>query len=101
MVAGCCAFRRVTDPAEAVKGEVMCDVNCEFEPHFFMYHAGMFEVPTVTLVFYGKITGEPKINEKYVSEYRWFDLKEAVKLKLGFDGKEILERFLKERRDKG
>ncbi len=61
-IGGCGEFKHTSDPAKAVKLEVNADINCAFNPTFFMYNAANFEVPTVTLFFYGSIQGTPKIN---------------------------------------
>ncbi len=94
-IGGCGAFEETSDPKEAVKFEVMGDINCKFNPKFFIYNQEMFEVPTLTLFFYGKIEGTPVIIPKYVSEYKWFDKFEIKKLDLGFDHKVILNKYLK------
>lgn len=94
-VGGCGAFEDVSDPVDAVKIEVKCDLNCEFEPAFFKYSYTIFKIPAITLFFYGTIKGTPKITPKYVLECKWFDLNEAINMKLGFDHNEILSDFLK------
>ncbi len=93
---GCGAFARVSDPIEAVKQEVKCDIDCDFHPNFFIYNYEKFEnKPTVVLYFYGKINGKIKINPKYVLECDWFSIKEIRKMKLGFNHNKIIEEFLK------
>lgn len=94
-VSGCGAFKEVSNPVDAVKIEVKGDLNCEFEPIFLKYSHTIFEVPTITLFFYGLIKGTPKITPKYVLEYKWFDLNKVVNMKLGFDHNKILNDFLK------
>jgi len=90
------AFNETSKPLEAVKIEVLADINCEFSPKFFTYNQETFEVPTITLFFYGTIQGTPKITPEYVSDYKWFDKKELSKLKLGFDHNLILKKYLKD-----
>lgn len=94
-IGGVGAFDHTSDPIEAVKLEVMADINCKFQPRFFMYNYQVFDVPTVTLFFYGPISGEPKIEQKYVEEYKWFDLEEANKMELGFDHNKVLNCYFK------
>ena len=94
-IGGCGAFRKTPNPEEAVKLEVLADINCKFNPNFLTYHQETFEVPSLTLFFYGKIEGTPRINPQNVSEYKWFDKKEIRKLDLGFEHKLILNEYLK------
>ncbi|MEA3430244.1 MAG: hypothetical protein U9R08_03145 [Nanoarchaeota archaeon] len=94
-IGGCGAFKTTSNPIEAVKIEVLADINCNFKPNFFRYNQDKFEVPTITLFFYGSIEKTPVITPKYVSEYRWFDKKDILKLNLGFDHKLILNEYLK------
>ena len=89
-VSGCGAFEEVSDPVEAVKIEVKGDLNCEFEPTFFKYSYTTLKIPTIALFFYGTIKGAPKITPKYVLECKWFNLDEAINMKLGFDHNKIL-----------
>jgi len=49
----------------------------------------------VVLVFLCKTKGKIKMNEKEVSEIKWFEIKESLRLKLAFKHREIIERFLK------
>ena len=90
-VGGCGAFEYYADPAQAVQREVKSDLDCEFEPAFLTYnYEDFFGKPSVVLYFIGKINGNPTIDPKYVSEYRWFSVEEAQDLELGFDQKKIL-----------
>ncbi len=93
---GCGAFARVSDPLEAVKQEVKCDLDCDFHANFFTYaHENFENKPTVVLYFYGKINGKITLNPKYVLECKWFSIKELKHTKLGFDHNKIVEEFLK------
>ncbi len=49
----------------------------------------------VVLVFLCKTKGKIKMNEKEVSEIKWFEIKESLRLKLAFKHRKIIERFLK------
>jgi len=88
------SLKKYSNPADAVADEVKIDLGCEFEPSFFTYSYGKFEVPTVTLFFKGSISGIVKENSKHVQESRWFELDEAVGKELGFDHKHVLERLI-------
>ncbi len=95
-IGGCGEFKHTNDPAQAVALEVKADIHCEFRPTFFTYNAQNFEVPTVTLFFSGTIQGTPKINPKYVSEFKWCSAKEVLGLKLGFDHMLIFKKYLQQ-----
>jgi len=52
--------------------------------------------PTIKLFFQGNIKGKPFINSREtISEIKWFDIDEALKLDLAFNDKEILKQFKK------
>lgn len=94
-IGGCGALKKTSNPEEAVKIEVLADINCKFNPEFLTYNQETFEVSTLTLFFYGEIEGTPIITPKYVSEFKWFDKSEVKKIDLGFDHKLILNEYLK------
>lgn len=94
-IGGCGAFNETSDLKEAVKLEVLFDINCKFNPIFLTYNQDFFEVPTLTFFFYGKIEGVPQINPEGVLEYGWFNRSEMNKLELGFDHKLALDKYLK------
>lgn len=93
-VGGCGAFKKFKDPIEAVKSEVAADINCEFVPKFFRYNYEDFGIPSVALYFSGDVKGKIDFNEKYVSEIGWFSKDEILGMDLGFDHKNIFERYL-------
>lgn len=96
-IGGTGSFKKKEDPKEAVKDEVMSDIGCEFSPEFFTYNYHNFKVATVTLFFSGEIKGDIKPNPKLVSDYKWVDKKDVLKMDLGFAHKEILEKFISSR----
>ena len=90
-VGGCGAFEYHSDPAEAVQREVKCDLSCDFEPMYLTYnYEDFYGKPSVVLYFTGAISEMPRIDQKYVSECRWFSLEEAQQLELGYGHKKIL-----------
>lgn len=93
-IGGCGAFEYFSDPFKAVQKEVRCDLACKFEPTFLTYNYEDFGKPSVVLYFTGTITGNPTIDPKYVSEYRWFTVDEASCLELGYDHKKILREYV-------
>ena len=94
-IGGCGAFEYHSNPLEAVRREVKGDLSCDFEPAFLTYnYEDFFGKPSVVLYFIGTINGNPTIDLKYVSEYKWFSLSEAQQLELGYDHKKILSEFV-------
>ncbi len=90
-IGGCGAFQYHSNPVDAIRREVKCDLGCDFEPEFLTYnYEDFYGKPSVVLYFKGKIRGSPTIDPKYVSEYRWFSLEQAKSLELGFDHKKVL-----------
>eukprot|EP01105_Mastigella_eilhardi_P016324 TRINITY_DN3724_c0_g1_i2.p1 TRINITY_DN3724_c0_g1~~TRINITY_DN3724_c0_g1_i2.p1 ORF type:complete len:217 (-),score=62.96 TRINITY_DN3724_c0_g1_i2:584-1234(-) len=89
LVGGCGAFKDDNDPAAAVALEVLCDTGEPLrDPTFFNY----FYVPgQVLLAFSGWVSSHPVPNLTYTSELKWFDLEEAMKVPLAFNGNEILQ----------
>lgn len=94
-VSGIGAFEYTSDPREAVKMEVKCDIGCDFSPSFFNYFfqepSAEVNIPTIIFAFYGNVRGIPKLNSKYVSDYRWFSSREIKKMKLAFIHNEIFD----------
>jgi len=79
------------------RDEVSCDLQCEFlNPKFYNYTFREEEKPTICLFFYSDISGTPKINPKYVSDYKWFSINEISSLDLAFEHKEVLQKSAKE-----
>ena len=94
-VGGCGAFEYHADPTDAARREVKCDLSCDFTPTFLTYnYEDFYGKPSVVLYFTGTITGNPVIDSKYVSEYKWFSLSEAQQLELGYDHKKILREYV-------
>ncbi len=94
-IGGIGGFEHSSDPEEVVKMEVKGDIQCLFHPIFFGYsYYNSSDIKSIVLYFYGSITGTPIINPRYVSEYKWFSMEEAVNLELAFDHQAILKRFL-------
>lgn len=94
-ISGQGAFKHTKNPMEAVKLEVKYDLNCKFNCEFFTHSYTDFDVSVINLFFIGKINGTPKINNKYVKEFRYFSLNEISKLKLAFDHKEVIKKLRK------
>lgn len=94
-IGGCGAFAYHSNPKDAVKREVKCDLSCDFEPKFLTYnYEDFYGKPSVVLYFTGRISGTPTINQKYVSEYQWFSVEEVQQLELGYDHQRILLKYV-------
>lgn len=102
-IGGVGAFEHAADPEEAVKMEVAGDIGCTFYPLFFGYNyeehkndeeSKQFDLKSVVLYFYGNIKGDPVIDPRYVSEWKWASFKEAIKLELAFEHQKMLRKFL-------
>lgn len=93
-IGGCGAFEHTSNPEEVVKKEVYGDIRCLFYPTFFRYSYEELGIKSVVLYFYGNISGNLVINPKYVSDYKWMPIKEAVNVELAFNHQDILRKFL-------
>ena len=95
-IGGTGGFEHTSNPEEVVKIEVKGDIDCDFLPTFLKYNYEEYDrynLKSVVLYFHGLIRGNPRINQEYVSEYKWVPLEEAVNLKLGFKHQKILRTF--------
>jgi mutator protein MutT len=78
---------------EAVSREVKEEVNLEFKPTE-LFSTGKWEDRDLNR-FLGEWSGEIKLYEEELSDYRWFSYEEAIKLQLGFDYREVIEKLHK------
>jgi len=79
---------------QTLRREVKEEVNLDFkekELFFTMYH---LKIPMY--VFLGSWKGEIKLDEKEICDSGWFSYNEAIKLKLGFEYKKVIEKLKKE-----
>ena len=80
---------------EAVKREVKEETGLDSECKFMFYQDEIIpEINwhAVVLVFNCHVTGELKPQKEEVYELRWFDLEEALKMKLAFKHSEVLKK---------
>ncbi|MBW2993349.1 NUDIX hydrolase [Candidatus Woesearchaeota archaeon] len=83
---------------DAIIREVKEEIGVDFEPSEFIGY--LDEIPTekghcVSLWFKGAIKGEPKPDNKEISEIKWFTLEELKKVKLAYRQDLLFEkRFL-------
>lgn len=98
------ALEKQEDPTKAIYLEVEQDFGVKFhgQPYTFCYR-GDKPQPTIALFFQGEIKGkplikgyDPKTREETISEIKWFDIKEASKLKLAWGDEVILKKFNKD-----
>ncbi|MBU1118608.1 NUDIX hydrolase [Patescibacteria group bacterium] len=87
-------FEKYDDPAQAVKEEVRGDTGCIFEGEFYTYRFRMDDIPTITLFFVGKITGQPRPVCKNIKDVKYFPLENATKMKLMYEGNNVLEQYI-------
>lgn len=81
-------------PEEAAIREVKEEVNLNFKPTR-LFNKGKWKERDLYR-FLGEWTGEIKIQEEEISEWKWFTYEEAIKLKLAFNYKEVLEKLREE-----
>ena len=80
----------------ALKREIKEEMNCEIiEFKFFKKYNWNFDMPIETNYFVGDISGDIKLQEEELSEYKWFDLNEKIiELSLAFNQSDVLKDFL-------
>ena len=76
-------------PEQVVVREVREEVNLDFEPKELI-KKGQYEDREL-FRFYGTWSGKVKIQEDEVSDWNWFSYNDAIKLKLAFDYREVIE----------
>lgn len=82
-------------PEEAVSREVREEINCEFTPAE-LFSTGKYK-DRLLYRFLGDWSGEIKISDGEAEEWRWFSYEDAIKLKLAFDYREIIEKLRKKK----
>jgi 8-oxo-dGTP diphosphatase len=82
-------------PEEAVVREIKEELNLDFKPNK-LFSTGRYKDREL-FRFLGEWNGNIKIQEEEIVEYNWFSYGEAIKLKLAFDYKEVIEKLHKER----
>ena len=88
------AFKKTSNPDEAVIEEVEGDTGCKFHGSFFTYHYRNEGTPFLTLFYIGSITGNPKPVCSNIVDVRYFTLEEARQMELAYEHNLILEKFL-------
>ena len=92
----------IKKPGEAlskvVVREVKEEMGLKFKPtrQFGFYELITENFHNISHVFLGEFSGKIKIDEKEVSEARWFTYAEAIKQKLAFSYREVIEEHHKE-----
>ena len=81
-------------PEEVVIREIKEEVNLEFTP------SKLFKIWVYKGLkryrFLGSFKGQVKLQKEELTEWNWFSYDEAIKLDLGFDYRELLERLHEE-----
>ena len=82
---------------EAVIREIKEEIGVDFIIDYFLgYYDEIFpdiDFHHVSLAFVGTIKGEISASEREVQEWKWVSLEEALKMKLAFEHKKILEDY--------
>ena len=76
-------------PEQVVVREVKEEVNLDFEPQELIKKSQYEDRELFR--FYGSWVGKVKIQEDEVSDWNWFSYSDAIKLKLAFDYREVIE----------
>jgi 8-oxo-dGTP diphosphatase len=83
----------------AVIREVKEETNLDFSPQFLCYLDEIFlemEIHNVVMIFFGTATNTPKADPGEVSDLRWFQLEETLKMDLAFSHNAALRIFKKQ-----
>jgi len=83
---------------EAMVREIKEEVNLDFKPKFFKYYDEIIpEINwhAVVFIFTGSFSGQIKIEEKEIEEFKWFSEPEIKSMKLAFIHKEVIEDYFK------
>lgn len=81
---------------DGIKREVKEELGLTFVPKFYCYNDSINVLPNrhfIVLYFVGSAKGKLKLNTKELIEVQWFLLKDALKMKLGFEHKRALEKY--------
>lgn len=84
---------------QAIVREVKEETGLKFNGKFYCYNNELFKVfnwYALAIIFKGTASGKIKFPKGEIKEVRWFSLKETKKLKMGFNHKKILQRFMKD-----
>ena len=78
---------------QAIKREVKEETGLTIKPKFLHYRDEIY--PEINwhgevLIFYGKAEGKEQIDGKEITDIRWFDIEEAIKMKLAFQHEKTL-----------
>jgi len=81
-------------PEQTIVRECKEEVNLNFKPTR-LFDKGKYNEYDL-FIFLGEWSGTVKIQEEEITEYSWFSYEDAIKLKLGFDYKNGIEKLHKE-----
>ncbi len=94
LTGGLGAFEQEKDPRKSIEIEIFQDLGVKFKNKFYTFSFEEQPESTIKLFFEGTIEEEPHNNSKEtISEIKWFDIDEALKLDLAFNDKEVLKKF--------
>lgn len=82
---------------DCIVREVKEELGVDFiSPQFCGYSDGIGTLPGrhfVMLYFYGSVHGEIKLEVDELADYKWFPIHEILKMKLGFNQEDVVQRF--------
>ncbi len=84
---------------QAVVREVKEETGLKFKGKFYCYNNEVFNAfnwHSLAIIFIGTANGKIRFPKGEIKEVRWFNTKDAKKLKMGFNHKKILQRFIKD-----
>ncbi len=85
------------EPEQAIKREAKEETGLTVKKlKFFGYYSEIYKEinwHSIALIFICETEGDIKICPKEVKEYKWFDIKEALKQKLAFEHKRVLNDY--------
>ena len=88
------AFEKEKNPLKAIEIEIRDDFGVDFEGEFYDISYEEQVEPTIKLFFIGKLKGKPSIISKETTlEMKWISLREALKVELAFNDKDILKKL--------
>jgi len=81
---------------EAVIREVKEETGLSFSPKFFGYRDEIY--PKINwhgevLIFFGKSKGKERVDGEEITDLRWFNIDEALKMELAFEHQKTLKMY--------
>ncbi len=90
--------REIDNPEIAVAEEIKGDLGCKFivKGLVLKTRANKLENKLPGYFYYGNMVGKPRLTQRFVSDGKWFKIKEAIKINLAFEGNRVIEEYAKQ-----